>query len=80
MSRKNYKQSPKLCPPPSRILTASTPIDSSLTDDDLMKVVERIMDDLERHKDFMTVFEICDTINIIKQAKEIFCLRNKIPF
>jgi hypothetical protein len=76
----SLKRQNKPCPPPDRVLTAGTPLDESLTDDDLMKVVERVMEDLERHKDFMTVFEICDTMKIIKQAKEIFCLRNQIPY
>ena len=42
-----------------------------MTSDQLMKIVEMVMDDLERHSDFMTIKEICSVVDIIAKASKM---------
>jgi hypothetical protein len=63
-------------PVPPITLTANTIIDSTMTNETIIKIGELVMDDLERYHEFMSVKEICSVMDVIRLSFEIINKRH----
>ena len=69
---KSVKKIPtRLIPPPAPTLRSDTPISASMPSDQRMKIVEMVMDDLERYSEIMSIQELCSCMGIISQASSL---------